>query len=65
MDAIRDGYAIAITDGVFKEETGISAYATDSRDTYGQFIAINVVLGYPEDQTSLQRELAGFYGVVV
>ncbi len=57
--------AIAVSDGSFGEETGTSAFVLEGENSTGQIVGVNVVPGYPEDQSSLRSKLPGIYGIVI
>mgnify|MGYP003519673277 CR=1 FL=1 len=63
--AIRDGTAIAISDGSFKDGFGTSALKIEAADSTDNIIAVNVVPGNTADQGAYRSELAGIFGQVV
>jgi hypothetical protein len=62
--AIRDGTAIAISDGSFKEDFGTSALVIEASDSTDNIIAVNVVPGNLDNQGSYRSELAGIFGQI-
>jgi hypothetical protein len=62
--AIRDGTAIAISDGSFKEGFGTSALVIEASDSTDNIIAVNVVPRNLDDQGSYHIELAGIFGQI-
>jgi hypothetical protein len=62
--AIRDGTAIAISDGSFKDGFGTSALVIEASDSTDNIIAVNVVPGNLADQGSYRSELAGIFGQI-
>jgi hypothetical protein len=63
--AIRNGKAIALSDGSFKDGFGTSALSIEAEDSEDNIIAVNVVPGNTEDLGSYRSELAGIFGQVI
>jgi hypothetical protein len=63
-EAIRRGHAIAVCDGSYKDMYGTAAYVLEGVTSVNRIVAVVVVPGMPEDQSSFRSELAGLYGVV-
>jgi hypothetical protein len=63
--AIRDGKAIALSDGSFKDGFGTSALVIEAEDSDDNIIAVDVVPGNTDDQGSYRSELAGIFGQVI
>jgi hypothetical protein len=64
-DAIRQGQAVAVSDGSYKDEFGTAAYVLEGENSDNRLVVVLVSPGRPEDQQSARSELAGLYGVVV
>jgi hypothetical protein len=64
-NAIRNGTAIAVSNGSFKESFGMAALIIEGDNKTKHFIAINVTPGHPEDQSSLRSELSGLFGILI
>ena len=62
--AIRNGTAIALSDGSYKDAFGTSAIIIEAEDADHNIIAVNVVPGNPSDQNSYRSELAGIFGQI-
>jgi hypothetical protein len=60
--AIRDGVAIAVSDGSFKDGFGTSALVIEASDSTDNIIAVNIVPGNPDAQNLYRSELAGIFG---
>jgi hypothetical protein len=59
--AIRDGTAIAISNGSFKDRFGTSALVIEASDSTDNIIAVNVVPSNLANQGSYGSELAGIF----
>jgi hypothetical protein len=64
-EAIREGKAIAVSDGSYKEGFGTAAYVLEGETSENRIVAVLVVPGILEVQSSFRSELAGLYGVVL
>jgi hypothetical protein len=62
--AIRDGTAIAISDGSFKEDFGTSALVIEASDSTNNIITVNAVPGNLANQGSYRSELASIFGQI-
>lgn len=65
--AIRDGTAIAVSDGSYKNERGTAAFILEISDNFeetGRIVGVNSIPGEPEDHTSYRSELGGVSGVI-
>jgi len=62
--ALRDGTAIAVSDGSFKDQFGTAALVIEGPDSDNQMLAVNVTPGHPEEQLSYRSELSGIFGIV-
>ena len=62
-DVIYSGVAIAVSDGSFKDEFGISAWTIRGTTDEQHLIGVNTVPGSTEDQSAYRSELAGLYGL--
>jgi hypothetical protein len=63
--AIQNGTAIALSDGSFKDGFGTSAIIIEATDPGDNIIAVNVVPGHRDTQSSYCSELAGIFGQVI
>ena len=63
-ELIRDGRAIAVSDGSFKDGWGTSAFRITGRQGQYSITGTNIVPGNDEDQCSFRSEAAGLYGIV-
>ena len=64
-NAIKQGSAIAVCDGSFKDAFGTVAYMIESDTSMNRLVAVLVAPGEAKVQSSFRSELAGLYGVVV
>ena len=62
--AIRDGDAIAVSDGSYKQERGTAAFTIRGKTEIHPVTGVNMVPGYYADHQSYRAELSGLYGVV-
>ena len=63
--AIRDGTAIAVSDGSLKDMFGTSSFTLQGRTDDQKITGRNAVPGEPLNQSSYRSELAGIAGVLV
>lgn len=63
-NAIQNGTAIVVSSGSSKESFGTAALIIEGNNETKHFIAVNVTLGHPEDQSSLRSELSGLFGIL-
>jgi len=64
---IRQGTAIAVTDGSFKDGLGTAAYSIQPQldsSVSAAYILVNCTPGQPEDVDAYRSELGGIYGVI-
>lgn len=64
-DAIRQGTAVAVSDGSFKNELGTAALVLEGQDSNNRILAGHLTPGPPSSQSSFQSELSGLYGIVL
>ena len=63
--ALRDGTAIEVSDGYFKEDWGSAALIIEGLDhATHQLSATCIIPGHPKDQDSYRSELAGIFHMV-
>jgi len=62
--ALREGKAIAVSDGSYKDKYGSAALVIEGEDSTNRILAANIVPGDPDDQSSYRSELSGIFGVV-
>jgi hypothetical protein len=65
--AIRNGTAIAVSDGSYKDGRGTSAFILETSDNFderGRIVGVNCIPGETEDYTSYRSEIGGVSGVV-
>jgi hypothetical protein len=63
--AIQNGTAIALSDGSFKDGFGTSAIIIEASDPGDNIIAVNVVPGCKDTQSSFRSKLSGIFGQVI
>jgi hypothetical protein len=63
--AIHQGTAVAVSNGSYKDEFGTAALVLEGEDSVNQVLAVNVVPGDLDDQSSYQSELSGIFRVVM
>jgi hypothetical protein len=63
-EAIRQGTAIAVSDGSFKNELGTAAFVIEGKDQTNRILAGHLTPGPPLSQSSFRSELSGLYGIV-
>lgn len=51
-DAIRRGQAVAVSDGLYKDEFGMAAYVLEGVNSENHLVVVLVSPGRPEDQQS-------------
>jgi hypothetical protein len=64
-EAIRNGIAIAVCDGSFKDEFGTAAYVLEGETSTNRIVVVLVTPGTDDDQSSYHSELSGLFGVLV
>ena len=64
-EAIKDGHAIAVSDGSFKELFGTSSFTLQGNTAKHKITGRNAVPGAPLDQSAYRSELSGIAGIVV
>jgi hypothetical protein len=62
--AIRSGHAIAVCDGSYKDSFGTAAFVLEGATSANRVVAVHIVPGAPEEQSSFRSELSGILGVV-
>jgi hypothetical protein len=62
--AIRDGTAIAVSDGSFKDSHGTAAFILKGSLPVGRIVGVNVIPGAEESQTAYRSELGGVAGIL-
>jgi hypothetical protein len=63
--ALQAGQAVALSDGLYKDQFGTSAMIIKVQDLLHSIVAVNVVPGNSESQGSFQSELSGLFGLAV
>jgi hypothetical protein len=65
--AIKNGTAIAVSDGSYKDGRGTAAFIleiSDNFDEKGRIVGVNSIPGEKEDQSSYRGEIGGVSGIV-
>jgi hypothetical protein len=65
--AIRQGTAIAVSDGSYKDGRGTAAFILETSENStetGRIVGVNSIPGEKEDQTSYRSEIGGVSGIV-
>jgi hypothetical protein len=65
--ALRNGTAIAVSDGSYKDSRGTAAFILEPSvhsDTTGRIVGVNSIPGEPEDHSSYRSEIGGVSGIV-
>jgi hypothetical protein len=62
--ALRDGTAIAVSDGSYKHGQGTSAFIIEGNTGAGRLVGVNVIPGESESQTAYRAELGGVAGIL-
>jgi hypothetical protein len=63
--AIRDGTAIAVSDGSFKDCVGTASWVVEGSSPSHRIRGDNIVPGDTENQVSYRSELSGLYGITL
>ena len=63
--AIRDGTAIAVADGSFKNKFGTASLVLEGLNKIHRLTANMVIPGEPNDHSAYRSELGGLFGIVV
>jgi hypothetical protein len=63
--AIRDGTAIGISDGSFKDGFGMTPWVLEVSSPRHRIRGDNIVPGDTADQVSYRSELSGLYGITL
>ena len=61
--ALRDGTAVAVSDGSFKDKFGTAAWVIEGRRSDGWVEGQCIIPGGPEDQSAYRSELGGLYAI--
>jgi hypothetical protein len=64
-EAIRQGQAIAVSDGSYKDDFGTAAYVLEGKTAANRIVCALASPGISEDQSSFCSELAGLYGIIM
>ena len=59
--ALRDGTAVAVSDGSFKDKFGTAAWVIEGRRSDGWLEGQCIIPGGPEDQSAYRSKLGGLY----
>jgi hypothetical protein len=62
--ALRNGAAIADSDGSFKDFQGTSAFIIEGATGHGRLVGVNVIPGEEESQSPYRSELGGVAGIL-
>jgi hypothetical protein len=62
--ALAGNYAIAVSDGSYKDNFGTSAFVLEGRTKEGRILGQNCVPGHTTEQSSYRGELAGIEGIL-
>ena len=65
VQSLKNGTAVAVSDGSFKDEGGTAAWIIESHDGTQRMIGRVLVPGYPSDHSAYRSELAGLYSIVL
>ena len=63
--AIRQGTAVAVSDGSFKNEAGTAAFVLEGNNKRHRIEGVAEVPGQPSDQSAYRSELTGIFGIAV
>ncbi len=63
--AIREGVAIAISDGSYQDTYGTASWVIEGQDSSGRLVGDVIVPGSASDQSAYRSELAGIYSILV
>ena len=63
-EALREGTALAVSDGSFKDSFGTSAFVLEGKDGTHRLTGANVVPGHPDDQSAYRSEIAGVCAIL-
>ena len=64
-EAIRQGTAVALSDGSYKDQRGTSAWVIEADQEIGRIKGWNMVPGYQDDHSSYRSELTGILSILV
>jgi hypothetical protein len=64
-EAIRNGSAIAVSDGSYKDKFGTAAWALEGKTALHRITGHCVIPGDPNDQSPYRSELGGLYAMAV
>jgi hypothetical protein len=62
--ALRNGSAIAVSDGLYKDGRGTAAFITEGESPKGHLFRVNIVPGEEDCPTAYRSELSGVAGIV-
>jgi hypothetical protein len=63
-EALRNGTAVAVSDGSFKDSQGTSAFVVEGTTGQGRLIGVNVIPGEEKSQSPYRSELGGVAGIL-
>ena len=64
-EAIKNGTAIAVSDGSFSNEFGTASWVIEGANSHGRITGNNISPGDRLDQNAYRSELSGLYGIVL
>ena len=62
--ALRQGTAIAVSDGSFKDSQGTAAFIIEGASLEGRLVGVNVIPGEEDSQSPYRSELGGVAGIL-
>ena len=65
--ALRQGTAIAVSDGSYKAGRGTAAFILETSDKFepqGRIVGVNIIPGETDDQSAYRSEIGGISGIV-
>ena len=65
VEDIKNGTAIGVSDGSFKDEFGTAAWVIENVEGTQRIMGNVLVPGYASDHSAYRSEIAGLYGMVV
>jgi len=65
VQAIQDGQALAVSDGLFKDGKGAAAWIKEGHSGQDKISGACLVLGKAEDHSTFQSELMGILGMLL
>jgi len=64
IDAIKQGIAVAVSDGSFQDQRGAAAWTIKGSSAANRLTGEGLTPGNPQDQSAYRSELFGIWGMV-